>query len=158
MTSIPRAIAPLVTTTISLPAAWKSATAPQMRSSTSARSTPPSSATMLDPSLTTARAMDAEPIRLTAGGGGAARSCVELEDDARDLDVVARLEAGGLERPHHAHPPQAPLDVDQRVLVVEVVPRDQAVDGVALDAEQLVVDARDLESAPRRGAEHAVLG
>src|SRR3954452_22647964 len=103
-----------------------------MRSRTSARSTPPSSATMLDPSLTTARAMTAEPIRL---------SRVELEDDARDLDVVARLEARGLERTHHAHAPQAPFDVDQRVLVVEVVTRDQAVHRVALDAEQLVDDS-----------------
>src|SRR3954454_24080176 len=102
MTSMPRALAPLVTTTISLPASWKSATAPQMRSSTSARSTPPSSATMLDPSLTTARAIGARRL-----------SGVQLEDDARDLDVVARLEAGGLQRADHAHAPQAPLDVDQ---------------------------------------------
>src|SRR3954468_3368754 len=147
MTSMPRAMAPLVTTTISLPASWKSATAPQIRSRTSSRSTPRSSATMLDPSLTTARAMAGERL-----------SGVQLEDDARDLDVVPRLEAGGLQRPHHAHAPQAALDVDQRVLVVEVVARDQAVDGVALDAEQLRVDTRDLEAAPCRRPEHAVLG
>src|SRR4051794_31412493 len=147
MTSMPRAIAPLVTTTTSLPASWKSATAPQMRSRTSARSTPPSSATMLEPSFTTARSM--RPRRLSG---------VQFEDDAGDLDVVARLEARGLQPPDDAHPPQAPLDVDQCVLVVEVVARDQAVDRVARDAIQPVLDVLDAEAPPRCGPEHAVLG
>ena len=32
---------------------------------------------------------------------------VQLEDDAADLDVVARFESGALQRADHAHPPQA---------------------------------------------------
>ena len=70
----------------------------------------------------------------------------------RDLDVVARLEARGLERADHAHAPQAPLDVDQRVLVVEVVAGDQPVDRARPHAEQPVLDALDAEAAARRRA------
>ncbi len=57
ITRAPRAIAPLVTTTTSSPAAWRAATSSQTAPSTSARSSPESSATMLDPSLMTVRAM-----------------------------------------------------------------------------------------------------
>ena len=53
MTRMPRAIAPLVTSTTSWPAAWRAAASAQMRSMTSERSSPESSATMLDPSLMT---------------------------------------------------------------------------------------------------------
>ena len=53
MTRMPRAIAPLVTSTTSWPAAWRAAASAQMRSITSARSSPESSATMLEPSLMT---------------------------------------------------------------------------------------------------------
>ena len=45
-----------------------------------------------------------------------------------DLDVVARLEALGLERPDHPDPAQAPLEVGQRVVVVEVVARHEPLD------------------------------
>ena len=62
----------------------------------------------------------------TTTGGRRAR--VELEDDAADLDVVTRLEAGRLERVDHAHAAQAVLDVRQRLLVLEVVAGDQALD------------------------------
>src|SRR4051794_7970138 len=109
MTCIPRAIAPLVTTTTSSPAAWRRATSSHTRASTLARSIPVSSATMLEPSLMTKRAI------------AAGLSRMQLEHDAADLDVVARLESGRLERAHDAHPMQAPLDVRQRLVVVEIV-------------------------------------
>ena len=56
------------------------------------------------------------------------RAGVELEDHAADLDVVAGLEARRLERADHAHAAQAPLDVGERLLVVEVVAREQPLD------------------------------
>src|SRR3954447_17789333 len=90
MTSIPRAIAPLETTTTASPAAWRSATTPQIRSRASARSAPRSSATMLDPSLMTTRPIGARSLR-------------ELEHDAGDLHVVAGLEVERLELADHAH-------------------------------------------------------
>src|ERR671928_94463 len=124
MTCIPRAIAPLSTTTPSPPAAWRRATSSQTRASTLARSMPVSSATMLEPSLMTKRAI----------APGLSR--MQLEHDAPDLDVVARLEPGRLERAHDAHPVQAPLDVRQRLLVVEVVAGEQP---RALDVRKEVV-------------------
>src|SRR5262249_62353908 len=106
---MPRAIAPLVTTTISSPAAWRAATWAQTRARTSARRSPESSATMLDPSLTTYRAMRR----------GLSR--IELEHDAADLDIVTGLEPGRLQRADDAHPVQAVLDVRERLVVLEVV-------------------------------------
>src|ERR1700704_4744512 len=50
---IPRAIAPLVTITTASPAVWCAATVAHTRSRTSRRNSPDSSATMLDPSLST---------------------------------------------------------------------------------------------------------
>ena len=53
-----------------------------------------------------------------------------------DLDVVARLEPGRLERPDHADRAQALLDVAQRLLVLEVVAGDQPLDPAADDPER----------------------
>ena len=107
-----------------------------------------SSATIDEPSLTTATGMATR----TSGG-------VELEHDAADLDVVARLEPCALERGDHAHPAQAALDVGQRLLVLEVVARDQALDGVAADAEVAVRPTRSTSNAAPRGrAEDPELG
>src|SRR5438477_11916164 len=92
ITRIPRAIAPLVTTITSSPPARRAATASHTRPSTSASSSPASSATIEDPSLMTTRRTV----------GGSLRPRVQLEDDAADLDVVARLEARLLQRLHHA--------------------------------------------------------
>jgi hypothetical protein len=58
---IPRAIAPEVTSTTSSPAAWRFATSWQSASSTSVRSSPASSATMLEPSFTTTVAIYSPP-------------------------------------------------------------------------------------------------
>jgi hypothetical protein len=58
---------------------------------------------------------------------------IQLEHDARDLDVVAGFESLGLERADDAHPLQAVLDVGQRLVVLEVVAGQQALDVVARD-------------------------
>src|ERR1044072_6979439 len=75
---------------------------------------------------------------------------MQLEEDARDLDVVARLEARGLQRADDAHPAQAPLDVREGLVVVEVVACEQPHDAVAVDLEDPVVLALDAEAAARR--------
>ena len=56
MSCMPRAIAPLVTMTISWPSARRRATSSQTRPTTSTRSAPSSCATIEDPSLTTSLA------------------------------------------------------------------------------------------------------
>src|SRR6478736_6589406 len=83
---------------------------------------------------------------------------VKLEHDAGDLDVVAGGEARALERADHAQPVQAPLDVGERLLVLEVVAGDQAIDDVAGDAELARAEALDLELARGGRAIDAVLG
>ena len=54
---MPRAIAPEVTTTTSTPEACSAATSSQIRATTDRRSAPVSSATIEEPSLTTATGM-----------------------------------------------------------------------------------------------------
>src|SRR3954468_21861760 len=120
---MPRAIAPEVTTTTSTPCACSAATSSQIRATTESRSAPESSATIDEPSLTTAT-------------GTSAR--VQLEHDAADLDVVAGLEPRPLERADHAHPPQPRLDQRLRLLVLQVPARDQAIDGLAVDDPRAV--------------------
>src|SRR4051812_31594271 len=140
---MPRAIAPEVTTTTSTPPACSAATSSQIRETTDSRSAPESSATIDDPSLTTATG--------TSGG-------IQLEDDAADLDVVAGLEPRPLERPDHAHPPQAVLDERLRLLVLEVPAGDQPVHGLAGHDPAAVGPARDLERLRLRRAEDGELG
>ena len=76
-----------------------------MRATTDRRSSPLSSATIDDPSLTTA----------TGTSGSLGR--IELEHHAAELDVVAGFEPLVLERGDHAHPAQPVLDVGERLLV-----------------------------------------
>src|SRR5919198_4248434 len=144
---IPRAIAPLVTTTTSTPLRCSAATSSTIRATTDNRSSPESSATIEEPSLTTATGM-AWP-RL----GG-----VQLEHHAPELDVVTRFEPLRLQRGDHAHAPQPVLDVRERLVVLEVMARDQAVDGGARDAVLAVAGALDLERAARGRAEDLELG
>src|SRR4051794_12563070 len=59
---MPRAIAPEVTTTTSVPRACSAATSSQMRATVDRRSSPESSATMDEPSLTTTTGMAAATI------------------------------------------------------------------------------------------------
>ena len=75
-----------------------------------------------------------------------------------DLDLVAGLEALRLERPHHADPPQPPLEVGHRVLVLDVVAREQPLDAPAADGERAGPRRSTLKPLPRRGPEHHVLG
>src|SRR3954453_21310430 len=102
---MPPATAPEGTTPPSAPPGGRAATSSQIRATTDSRSAPESSATIDDPSLTTATG--------TLGG-------VQLEDDAADLDVVPGLDPRPLERADHAHPPQPRLDERLRLLVLEV--------------------------------------
>src|SRR5437764_5233410 len=104
----------------SSPDAWQAATASATTRRTSTRGAPVSAATTLDPSLMT--------VRLTAGGLYGRRLQVEVEQDAGDLDVVAGLEALGLERAQDAHALKLVLDVHQGLVVLAVVARDQALD------------------------------
>src|SRR3954463_14977773 len=90
--------------------------------------------------------------------GSERRAGVELEDDPRDLDVVAGLESLLLERGDHSHPPQPVLDVGERLVVLEVMAGDQALDGVAGDAELARTGPLDLERAARGRAEDLELG
>src|SRR5690606_35505230 len=53
------------------------------------------------------------------------RPRVQLEDHVADLHLVARLEAGVLERPDHADARQTMLHVGHGLLVVRVVARQQ---------------------------------
>src|SRR5690348_16412006 len=95
---IPRAIAPEVTTITSTPPACSAATSSHTRATALSRNAPSSSATTEEPSLTTATDMSR----------GTLVARIELEDGARDLDVVAGFEARALERRDHAHPLQPP--------------------------------------------------
>src|SRR3954454_4158792 len=128
----PRAMAPLDTSTTSSPAARRAATSAQMPARTSPRTEPSSLATIPEPSLMTWRAMRARSL------DGLAR--IELEDDPGDLDVVARLEALGLQRADDAHAVQARLDVHERLLVLEVVARDEPLDARARHAPRALVE------------------
>src|ERR1700760_1911995 len=100
MTLIPRAIAPLVTTITSSPPLWRAASSPARPPSTSMRSSPSLAATTLEPSLTTilltawSLFVALRPPWLLIGG-------VQLEGDAADLDLVARLEARLLQGAQH---------------------------------------------------------
>ena len=58
-----------------------------------------------------------------------------------------------LERRDDAHPPQPVLDVRERLIVVEVVAGDQAVDRIARDAELAVAELLDRERPARRRTE-----
>src|SRR4051812_33821113 len=126
---MPRAIAPDVTTTTSTPEECSAATSSQIRATTESRSAPVSSATIDEPSLTTATG--------TVLGG------IQLEDDAADLDIIARFEPGALQRADHAHPSQPLLDQRLRLLVLEVPAHDQAIDGVTGDDPATIRAAGD---------------
>src|SRR4051812_33872013 len=126
---MPTAIAPLVTTTTSTPARRSAATCSQTRSSTSSRGAPESSATIEEPSLMTTRRKTARSLRTR----------MELEHDAADLHVVARLEPGLLERADHPDALERPLHVRERLVVLQVVARDQPVDAAPHDPEGPVV-------------------
>src|SRR5947209_3969100 len=111
---MPRAIAPDVTSTTDAPPACNVAAWSTTSETTSRRTSPYSSATMLEPSVMTYRPVITR--RRSPGGMGSIpptlrAAGVELEQRAGDLDVVARREAGALEGADHAQRTQSLLDV-----------------------------------------------
>ena len=98
-----------------------------IRATTDSRSSPLSSATIDDPSLTTATGMAS---RSLGGAPGRARTRSPPISTSSPGSNPSLLERGD-----HAHAPQPVLDVRERLLVLEVVARDQPLDGVAGDAE-----------------------
>src|ERR1700729_3878999 len=97
------------------------------------------------------RARDGRPSRRSDVG-------IEIEYHSGDVDLVARPKALGLERVEHADAPQAPFEVGQRLLVVEVVARHETVDPDARDREAPVAGPPDGVAPPRGGPEDSVLG
>src|SRR4051794_13066470 len=94
--------------------------------------------------------------RATASVLPEGRAGVEFEDRARDLHVVARLEPGRLERAHHAHRPEALLDVAHRLVVVGVVAGYEPLDPLPLHPKRSRRRALDLERLAGAGAVDAV--
>ena len=83
---------------------------------------------------------------------------IELERHTGDLDIVARLESLRLECTDHADAAQAPLEVRERLLVVEVIARNQAFDSRAAYAEGPISGALHPIGAWCRRPEHTMLG
>src|SRR5271166_1862628 len=83
---------------------------------------------------------------------------VELKAYARDLHLIARLEALGLQGADHADAAQATLEVAHRLVVLDVVAGEQPFDPPAADGEGARTDALDLEPGAAGGAEDHVLG
>src|ERR1700753_1682779 len=106
---------------------------------------PSSAATMLEPSFTTTQVTRS-------------RLRIQLEGHAGDLDLVAGLEPLGLERAQHPDALEPPLEVRQRLLVVEVVTGQQPLDPLAGDREAGLAGAPHRVAARRGGPEHPVLG
>src|SRR5271170_131653 len=145
---MPRAIAPLVTTITSPPSPCRRASRSHTRASSCMRSSPSPSATTLEPSLTTNRLI----MRNRLFGWGAppgALARVELERDAGDQHLVARLEAVRLELLDHADRAQAVLDVRERVLVVEVEALYEPLDAAAAHGEAAGAELLDVEALQR---------
>src|SRR3954451_19388641 len=164
MTRIPNAIAPLVTTTNSSPAAGAAASWSAVPASTSMRSSPSLPATTLEPSFTTMRLMPGSLFGAPLGPAPAiARSApalrgVELERHAADLDLVSGLEARFLQGSDHADAPQPALEVVHCVLVLGVVAREQDLDAAPPHREGAGAEALDAKPAGPGGPEHHVLG
>src|SRR4051794_20866651 len=101
---MPRAIAPLVTSTTQRPSRYSSAAWSQTCASSSRRTSPRWSATMLEPSLMTVVLTGR---KLVGRSAAERRTRIELEQRAGDLHVVAGLEARRLERADHPERAQA---------------------------------------------------
>jgi len=77
---------------------------------------------------------------------------MELEDDSGDLHVVARLEAGGLERLDRTERAQPLLHVAHGLLVLHVVARDQPLEPPAVEAVRPRAGALDIDLVADMGA------
>src|SRR5438270_2728466 len=109
------------------------------------RTSPRESATMLEPSFTTA-VLTRRRLSGHLGSAGLPTVRIQLERHPADLHVVARLEARRLERPDDAQPAQPVLHVFERLVVLGVVARDQPLDPQADDAERAI--RRPLDGEP----------
>src|SRR5437764_2594400 len=134
-----------------------------MRPRTSVRTSPRSSATMLEPSFTTRQPI-AEQVRRGRGPAGCSpprvtlKAGIELEHHSPDLHVVAGLEAFGLERVDHPDPPQPALEVCEGLLVVQVIACEQPLDPRAADPEAAAPAPLDTDCPVGSRTEDAMLG
>src|SRR5262249_36947534 len=126
------------------PPACSSATWAQTLSSTSVRSSPVSPATIEEPNLATTVM--------------APSSRVEFELEVADDHLVPGLEPGPLEGGDDTDLAQAALQVVERLVVREVVPRDQQLDAAAGDPEAAIALGGDVEALRLAGPVDAVLG
>src|SRR3954453_12632862 len=85
------------------------------------------------------------------------RTRVELEDGARDLDVVTGLEAGRLEPPDHTERAQPLLDVGERLRVADVVALEKSLDAPTAHPEAATSHALHRDLLVLRGAIQAML-
>ena len=120
---------------------------------------PSSSATIAEPSFTITRVIGSFLTQMGKACGRDSQALgVEAEHDAGDLDIITGLEAVLLERADHADLAQARLDVGERLVVVEVVARNEAVDAGADDAEWTIAVTLDAKAPMLGRAEGHVLG
>src|SRR5262249_6502648 len=154
------AIAPEVTMTTSSPPACSSATCEQTRSSTSLRIAPSSPATIDEPSFaTTVMARQrVRAIRLRQQTAARRPLRVQLELQIADDHLVAGLEPDPPELGDHADLAKPPLQVVDRLLVLEVVPRHQQFDPTTEDAEPALPVRDHLEALLGTGTVDAMLG
>ena len=114
----------------------------QTRASTSMRSAPSLSATTLEPSLTTMRLMAGAYLgRCRRLGSSAAGSSSKATPPISISSPGSKPSC--LQRPDHADPPQPPLEVGHRVLVVDVVARQQPLDAAPAHGEGARSEALD---------------
>src|ERR1700682_4849623 len=143
---MPRAIAPLVTITTSSPCRCMPASASQTGERPSVRGSPSPSATTLEPSFTTTRLM---PGAYLAAGRCQPTSCsstqraslaggarIQLEGHAPYLDLIAGAKTLLLQRPEHSDPTQPFLHIRHRIIVLDVIACQQALDALPPDGKR----------------------
>ena len=140
MRRMPSAIAPEVTSVAAPPSVWTAPTWRHTSRSTSARTSPASSATSVEPSFTTVSDIYCCG---TPGYRANATSPISISSPASN--------PCGLESLEDTHLLQPLLDVGERLGIVEVVAADQPLDRLAAQAERAVRAALDLQpSSPGR--------
>ena len=145
MISIPRAIAPLVTTTTSSPAPWRAATSSQIERSDVGAQAAGVVGDDARSELDDDRVPWPEPSDVARSVAGHRRPAVGRRRErpgssSNTTPAISTSSPGSkpalLELADHAHAAQRLLDVRQRLLVLEVVARDQALDPRPADAER----------------------
>ena len=149
---MPRAIAPEVTTTTSTPrAVQRGDLLADARDDGRARSSPVSSATIDGSELDDGDGHAPRQPRTSAGSSSKTTPPISTSSPGSKPSASSARD--------HAHPPQPVLDVGQRLLVLEVVAGDQALDRARPMTRNSPSPTRStLERARRGRAEDAVLG